>query len=119
MFTVLHSWRRQTGCITLVMAILVTAPWMRSYLVADRFEGAIAGRHHEIRSRYGRLTWAATNQPLSNKSWVWTTRSTSWQDAHVSPPLPPWFDPGDKWKMRRSECSYWTIATPSPCSPPT
>jgi len=37
-----HGWRRKTGCVTLVMACLVTAGWARSFLVTD--ELTVPGR---------------------------------------------------------------------------
>ncbi len=111
MFAFLHGWRRKLGCVTLVTALLIAGPWLRSYVIVDTFEGAFGPRRHELRSRHGRLTWSAYNPEVVERTWVWRTRPTSRRDAYVAAFTPP-VDFNHPWKMRRWEIHYWTLAVP-------
>lgn len=51
------GWKRKAGLVTLAMALLVFAPWMRSARIADEFFLPGEGCIYSLRSGSGQLFW--------------------------------------------------------------
>ena len=52
-----HGWRRKAGVISLVMACLLMAAWVRSLSIHDHFELPIGTSLHYLLSRPSGLAW--------------------------------------------------------------
>ena len=54
-----RGWRRKVGCVTLVVACLLTAAWFRSRSEMDRLTFSLGRRTHWLVSDQESLGWAA------------------------------------------------------------
>ncbi|HEY4261983.1 MAG TPA: hypothetical protein VGM98_17570 [Schlesneria sp.] len=78
MGTYFHGWRRKVGCVVLMMAMMTSVAWGRSFLVADVFLFSTSvGRWHIVTSELGEFQW------LSSQSLRW--RKADWGRY----PIPP------------------------------
>lgn len=106
----LHSWNRRAGCVTLVMALVVTGTWVRSLCCYDHVDFAIGDRQHIIYSLNGTISW-----------WSWdltgnraTRRTNGWGSMFIpegggfsgTTLTPPQYRPAS------TSFHYWTIAIP-------
>ncbi|MDB5345631.1 MAG: hypothetical protein JWP89_4008 [Schlesneria sp.] len=57
-----RGWRRKTGCITLVMACVVTGLWVRTLFFSDQFCFAIGDRLHYVNSGQSGLSWLSVDR---------------------------------------------------------
>jgi hypothetical protein len=64
MYTFFHGWRRKVGLVTLVMACLAAAMWVRSLRIEDFVDFAINLEEQRIVSSRGEIFW-----------WAWTSGS--------------------------------------------
>jgi hypothetical protein len=85
------SWRRKLGCITLLMAVVVTTAWVRSLFIGD----LVLLREYEILCQEGAI------------SWVWHPGPPPIPDLLVSIPLAD--QPG--FKHFDMCVPYWPFAT--------
>jgi hypothetical protein len=106
----LHSWNRQAGCVTLVMALAVTGTWVRSLCCYDHVDFAIGDRQHIIYSLNGAISW-----------WSWdltgdraTRRTNGWGSMFIpegggfsGTTLTP-----KQFRPASVSLDYWTIAIP-------
>ena len=56
-----HGWRRKVGCVTLVIAILLTVSWVRSYMRHEGFAFSAFGRKHTVNVWNGYIIWLSHN----------------------------------------------------------
>jgi hypothetical protein len=59
------GWRRRIGCITLLMAVVVTVAWVRSLFIGDY----MLLRGYEILSQEGAISWAWRPGPSPFPEW--------------------------------------------------
>jgi hypothetical protein len=79
MHTFFHGWRPKAGCIMLVMACLVTAMWVRSYLVEEALDISGADWTFETVSQLGSVSWKLLpNLDEKYRPWYhWKRRMTT------------------------------------------
>ena len=56
-----HGWRRKIGVVTLVMACVFAAGWVRSHWIADILQESDFGCHDEYGSKFGLLYFAESS----------------------------------------------------------
>jgi hypothetical protein len=66
-----RGWRRKTGIVTLLLACVLGAAWIRSYDVFDFFEIGIENRRHCLGSFNGNLNWRSWNTTWGKGSQLW------------------------------------------------
>jgi hypothetical protein len=85
MHTYFHGWRRKAGCVTLVMACVVTIAWGRSLFIMDDFVFTPASEtsSHLIASAGGLLRWDHTTSkhPFFVEALVWDSYPLHSPDA--------------------------------------
>jgi hypothetical protein len=52
-----RGWRRKAGAVPLMMACVLTVPWMRSYITSDLIIFAMRDRQHVVWSKSGQFRW--------------------------------------------------------------
>jgi hypothetical protein len=57
MGNVFHGWRRKVGCITLLMALILTAGWLRSFSLEECLCQVFVQQNIELVSAAGSLGW--------------------------------------------------------------
>lgn len=61
-----RGWRRRLGCITLLMAVVVTIGWVRSLFIGDW--ASICG--YEVLCQEGAISWAWRPGPVPTPEWL-------------------------------------------------
>lgn len=91
------GWRRKTGCVTLMMALLLMALWVRSDLLVDH----VFVRGNVFSSNGGCLVWDWQSWGLPEAN------ITAWQTDKASP-----FD--EDWYVGRNgvRFPYWAVVVP-------
>ena len=82
-----QGWRRKAGLATLVMALVLTVAWMRSFVITDDLYLEFGKATHRVHSLHGCLCWIMGNGQQSPMSFQWSS----------GPPNPhsePWDDIG-------------------------
>ena len=92
------GWRRKVGCVTLVMACVMAAIWVRSFVIIDAvdlYPGSFT--HHTWGSRQGIFSWSGREHgriiPRRNQ-WRFT-----WENRPILP--------DEDWEVGRSPRSGW------------
>lgn len=67
-----HGWRRKAGCVTLVMALVFTAGWIRGLVIKNEtLRFTFAGHQHLVFLRGGVLDWRSCAIDYDpTKGWV-------------------------------------------------
>jgi len=69
-----HGWRRKLGVVTLVMACVLMAGWIRSETIGDDITFRLGKCGHEIRSERSRITsistWVRDSRWLPENEWT-------------------------------------------------
>ena len=112
------GWRRKAGLVTLAMAMVLTAAWMRSRVVEDIVSFTWSDRLHMIVSSYSRASWWAMAK--SRGAINWTSRSIPLTErggnSHLEPLL--WIElltGGTKHGPAQTAIwtvNYWSLALP-------
>ncbi len=106
----LHSWNRQTGCVTLVMALAVTGAWVRSLCCYDHVDFAIGDRQHIIYSLNGAVScwsWDLTGDRATRRTNGWGSMFIPVGGAFSGTTLTP-----AQYRPASTSLQYWTIAIP-------
>jgi hypothetical protein len=85
-----HGWRRKTGVVTLGLACILIAGWIRSLVISDCL-GLPIGRTSEIRSDNQLLvgTWSDGPVDFNWARTAWTTEASS-SNSRSNDPLVDW-----------------------------
>jgi hypothetical protein len=76
-------WRRKAGCVTLVMACVFMAAWLRSLTTRDQITFGRVDALQAIGSASGTFRWAGLRPPLEAGSpFEWKTAAASKDDDH-------------------------------------
>ncbi len=125
----LHGWRRKAGCVTLVMALVLTAGWFRSWGVIDAIEFAKWDDGGlEFGSDCGSLflRWTFYTEPSPPGFKFFFPSWSSWkpdQNLRTPPQDTTWsgggirytrkvFDSDDQTAVRAISIPYWYFLTP-------
>jgi hypothetical protein len=94
----MYTWRRRAGLATLMAAICLTSPWIRSFYICDIIEIP----PHEIASTGGGIIW---NRLPFITPVGWTSDRT---------PLADWNNHGKWWHFESGHwiIPYWVIVLP-------
>ena len=65
------GWRRKIGGVTLVLACVFAAGWMRSWVTYDAVAYRIGGRYNVIESELGDVLWSACDEERSWQEIGW------------------------------------------------
>lgn len=106
----LHSWNRQAGCVTLVMALGVTGMWVRSLCCYDHVDFAISDRQHIIYSLNGSLSWWSwdlTGDRATRRTNGWGSMFIPEGGGYSGTTLTP-----KQFRPASVSLDYWIIAIP-------
>ncbi|MEI8383777.1 MAG: hypothetical protein WCJ09_26925 [Planctomycetota bacterium] len=111
-----HGWRRKAGCVTLVMACVVMAMWVRSHNMVDGITFSIGDRHHAIGSMQHGIAWFGWDL-IHKDEWGFQSHSVDelgFQSMSLSMIVEEWNRSAQKaeanpnaWAIR-----YWSIVLP-------
>lgn len=120
-----RGWRRKTGVLTLVMACVFAAGWIRSLSFRDEITSCRIPDIYSIASNRGRLVWKVVHsptpyygpsvdysvgkdisafEPFSQFEYNWIRRFVGFEVAeHTN---------GERFKINRYSLPYWSIVLP-------
>ena len=75
-----HGWRRKIGVVTLVLACMFTAGWVRSVLISD----VVRIHNHIFGSKRAVLSWVRCIDAFTNKSYDYSTSTGEEADTWAS-----------------------------------
>ena len=86
-------WRRKAGCVTLVMACVFAAGWVRSHEAHDEFDFCLSKRNYQcFVSNLSRLTWFRTREEPTNEfgNFRFYSATKSWTRSFLTDGLCTW-----------------------------
>ena len=103
-----RGWRRKVGCVTLVIACVLAAMWLRSFIVGDEWFYVLGEQQYMLLSSDGRVFLS---------SWDVNTRDRQFGVTSIpkSDPLFLWKTIGNQGAAHRSEHwtrGYWQFTIP-------
>ena len=112
MHTYFKGWRRKTGCVILVAAVIVTGFWARSRETADCLSVYSPARQDIIASLRGQFIWTTRNVE-SNSEWTWRIKSLPIFSSKIGFPsveeliVMRLYKTSNDWAV-----DYWTVVLP-------
>ena len=110
------GWRRKAGCVTLVMACVITSLWMRSYYLCDDVWFQIGSRTHMITSLRGGIGWSSWDYVMADSGLI--TRDLSREPNLVGIPFRDYMKRWDNqrryasWNVWYWYAYYWQCCVP-------
>lgn len=105
----LHGWRRKAACVTLAMACVLTAAWIRSYFARDEVHFGYNQTYQTTVSVTGGLSWTLIPDPFATFDWHYSTTPVKSPDA-VRALSDEAFD--DEGAVQSLSCPYWALVLP-------
>ena len=105
---VFKGWRRKVGVVTLVMALILMAAWLRSFAIRDTLRIPTQESSHYFRSVTGSLQWRRFDSTANGIAW----RSYTPAERESAPRWEKW-DWSD-WMFEDYAwiIPYWSIVIP-------
>ncbi len=106
MWEFFRGWRRKIGVVTLVIAYMFAAGWVRSLFIEDTLVFTDGSQHQTLSSLYGKVYWDSKIEWTFDPGWfTWFTT-----DLRVSTLLAASLA---SWETGESYCiPYWSIVLP-------
>ncbi len=99
------GWRRKVGCVTLVMAVLFTASWVRSYFSHDGVAFPMFARKHTVHARKAEIR-VLSHDPLGRAG------AYAWSDA-IAPDVELDFGTlPDSYRATHRTYAHWALVLP-------
>jgi hypothetical protein len=123
----LHGWRRKAGCVTLIVALMFSAGWLRSYIAHDSLKASLSNcRCESLESVAGCISWFSeieTEDMFGHRSILeWRSRTIDSGDPRLCPlPDGSWRYPfgvhyfhheDPDWSFTSRMISYWHFTVP-------
>jgi cbb3-type cytochrome oxidase subunit 3 len=87
MWAFFHGWRRKAGVVSLGLACVLMAVWVRSCLAKDSVSVTLAGRRLCVTSVGGRLYWCSwTRTGRKDELFKWTVQSPWSEGSRLASP---------------------------------
>jgi hypothetical protein len=116
MHTFFHGWRRKTGVVTLVMAMLLTCAWMRNRVARDEVWFTLHDRHHKVIAPKGGFVWVSwdARNDLQLKWDIGSLQTDTYSGMDRTTLAKHWHDHFDKAGLapRTWTAHYLTIVLP-------
>lgn len=110
-----RGWKRKLGVVTLILACVFAAGWVRSLIVIDEMSFYIAGRDHGFGSALGLIAWRSIDNHAQNPSIRWITETIK-GSGHTAESLVTQFE--SSFYLQKSLhptqfiATYWSIVVP-------